>query len=92
MRKRCSVLINEQGFAAQRGEVLLHAAMTPAGIQVTVECTDDAGLPIPSRRIDWTPGRLGLALTAGDDRPVALSRFGGLTVPPGAGFHDRMAA
>ena len=37
-----------------------------------------------TRRIDWTPGRLRLAVTAGDDRPVALTRFGDLTVPPGA--------
>ncbi|WP_404476309.1 hypothetical protein [Novosphingobium sp. BL-52-GroH] len=35
-----------------RGDVLLHAAMTPAHIVITVECTDDDGRPLPSRRID----------------------------------------
>lgn len=35
-----------------RGEVLLHAAMTPAHVLITVECTDTEGRPLPSRRID----------------------------------------
>lgn len=35
-----------------RGDVLLHAGLTPAHIVVTVECTDGQGHPMPSRRID----------------------------------------
>jgi NAD(P)H-flavin reductase/ferredoxin len=37
MRKRCSVHINEQGFAAQRGEVLLDAALGN-GVDVPHDC------------------------------------------------------
>lgn len=35
-----------------RGDVLLHAAIAPAHIVITVECTDTEGTPLPSLRID----------------------------------------
>ncbi|HUD27955.1 MAG TPA: hypothetical protein VMQ93_03725 [Novosphingobium sp.] len=35
-----------------RGDVLLQASVTPAHIVITVECTDNTGRPLPSRRID----------------------------------------
>lgn len=35
-----------------RGDVVLHAAVTPAHIVITVESTDASGRPMPSRRID----------------------------------------
>ncbi|MFC0204670.1 sensor histidine kinase [Novosphingobium soli] len=35
-----------------RGEVLLHAVLTPAHIVITVECTDAQGKPMRGRRID----------------------------------------
>jgi len=35
-----------------RGDVLLHASMTPGHVVVTVECTDSDGKPLPSHRID----------------------------------------
>lgn len=35
-----------------RGDVILHAAVTPAHIVITVESTDTTGRPMPSRRID----------------------------------------
>jgi alpha-galactosidase len=39
---------------------------------------------VATRRIDWTPGRLRLTFTAGDGGPAGLTRFGALTIPPGA--------